>query len=155
MDLLPHESKILSDAITFAVQAHAGQTDRRGLPFVLHPIRVAERQTTVIRRVIALLHDTIEDTHITASDIEAAFGADIARSVDILSRTADQTWSKYMERILLADEDTKHVKLHDIADNLHIHRMDTKGAKNYPMYLQAYNDLCESLGIDVHFRPIV
>lgn len=45
--------------------AHQGQTDKAGMPYHLHPERVAARCATDAERIVALLHDTIEDTDVS------------------------------------------------------------------------------------------
>ena len=52
-------------ALALATRAHEGQVDHAGAPYILHPIRVAERCRTMEAKIVALLHDTIEDTDLT------------------------------------------------------------------------------------------
>ncbi len=51
----------LERAITIAATAHAGQIDKAGAPYILHPLRVMLRVTTEAERITAVLHDVIED----------------------------------------------------------------------------------------------
>ena len=53
--------KFLEKAITIATKAHEGQTDKAGVPYILHPIRVSNRCRTYEERIVAILHDTIEE----------------------------------------------------------------------------------------------
>lgn len=153
--ILPHEQTILERALTFALDAHAGQYDRAGFPFIFHPIRVSEKQTTIIRRVIALLHDTIEDTATTYEDIEDEFGTDIAKSVQRLSRGEDESYNTYMRRLIDSmDIDAMYVKKADIEDNTDVRRVDEKAAKRFPMYVQSHRSICNVLGIESHFESL-
>ncbi len=52
----------LENAIALAVEAHRGQKDKNGTPYILHPLRVMFRVETEIERVVAVLHDVVEDT---------------------------------------------------------------------------------------------
>lgn len=56
---------LLEKALLIATKAHAGQTDKAGVPYVFHPIRVSCKCVTNEEKIVALLHDTIEDRHIT------------------------------------------------------------------------------------------
>lgn len=57
---------LLEKTLQIASKAHEGQTDKSGAPYIFHPIRVANRCSTDDERIVALLHDTIEDTEVTA-----------------------------------------------------------------------------------------
>ncbi|MBO7364144.1 MAG: GTP pyrophosphokinase, partial [Lachnospiraceae bacterium] len=59
-------------AADIAKEAHAGQTDRGGTPYILHPLHVADRMPDEKRAVIAVLHDVLEDTDLTAEDLVRA-----------------------------------------------------------------------------------
>ncbi|MBO4591315.1 MAG: GTP pyrophosphokinase [Eubacterium sp.] len=56
-------------AMKIAYEAHHGQVDRQGIPYIYHPIHLAEQMTTEDTCVVALLHDVIEDTDITLDDL--------------------------------------------------------------------------------------
>ena len=55
----------LEEAISLAVEAHRGQRDKAGQPYILHPIRVMMRCRTEAERIAAVLHDVVEDTEWT------------------------------------------------------------------------------------------
>ena len=61
---------LLEKAIGIAVEAHRGQTDRYGAPYILHPLRVMARVETTTERIIAILHDVVEDTDWTFADLK-------------------------------------------------------------------------------------
>jgi (p)ppGpp synthase/HD superfamily hydrolase len=65
----------LNRAIILAVEAHAGQTDKAGDPYILHPLRVMLRFTDPTERIVAVLHDVIEDSHYKLSDLADGFYA--------------------------------------------------------------------------------
>ncbi len=70
----------LEDAIALAVEAHRGQKEKTGEPYILHPLRVMFRVETEIERVVAVLHDVIEDTGRTPDNLRAlGFSAEVCR----------------------------------------------------------------------------
>ena len=62
----------LEDAIILASRSHAGQTDKLGEPYILHPIRVMSKLSDQTTRIVAVLHDVIEDTTVTIDEIRKA-----------------------------------------------------------------------------------
>src|SRR5688572_22404616 len=78
----------LEQAILLATEAHAGQTDKGGQPYILHPLRVmmSMAPNDIVGRVVAVLHDTIEDTDIKLGDISDKFGDEVFLTVEALSR---------------------------------------------------------------------
>jgi (p)ppGpp synthase/HD superfamily hydrolase len=59
----------LENAIIFATEAHRGQVDRSGSPYILHPLRLMCLQQNDTERIIAILHDVVEDTNYTLNDL--------------------------------------------------------------------------------------
>lgn len=72
-------------AMALATKAHEGQSDKAGLTYITHPQRVAERLDTPEAQVVGWLHDTVEDTSLSLSEIEAHFGPETAAAVDAIS----------------------------------------------------------------------
>jgi len=110
-------------ALLFATTEHSDQYDKAGFPYILHPIRVAACMDTEEEKVVAVLHDVVEDNeHITIQDIENQFGPDTARSVDAITRRDNEELKDYLDRVL-TDEIATRVKIKDMEDNLHISRL--------------------------------
>ncbi len=118
--------------IAFEMSAEAHQTMRRksGEPYILHPLAVAricveEIGLGVRSTICALMHDTVEDTDITLEDVERAFGAEIARIVDGLTKISTvvdvnaSQQSENFKKILLTLTDDPRVILIKLADRLH------------------------------------
>lgn len=129
--LLETQMSSLHHAIDLARAAHEGQVRKSGEPFFIHPLRVAHlaaRQWMDFPSVIAaLLHDVVEDTHITIEEIEGHFGAEVALLVRGLTKVDDDNLSKeelkaktYRKQVLLAMEDVRVLclKFLDRIDNL-------------------------------------
>ena len=132
----------LSQALQVAARAHAGQMDKSGEPYILHPIRVAFDYglDTVEHQVVALLHDVVEDTPITLAEIYAQFGNMVAEGVASVSRgyinsaTSEMIFkpTEYYEKEVYAnfiERAKRHpigrfVKIADLKDNLSPARMN-------------------------------
>lgn len=104
-------------ALEFASRKHAGQKRTTGDNYIIHPIRVSQGVFTPTQKVIALLHDTVEDTGTTLEEIELNFGEDVAVAVDALTHRKGESYADYIQRVK-NNEDAIAVKLADIADNL-------------------------------------
>ncbi len=134
----------LEDAIALAVQAHRGQPDRYGAPYILHPLRVMQRVEGKHERMAAVLHDVVEDTSYTLDDLrQMGYPDDVLRAVDHLTRRDDETYEQYVERAA-ADPVARRVKLADLEDNMDIHRLDTvtdKDRERLNRYLKAWRYL--------------
>lgn len=82
----------LEDAINMASQAHSGQKRRSGEPYIIHPLNVAsiliDWQMDIDSVIAGVLHDTVEDTELTLTDIETRFGRDIAFLVDGVTKVS-------------------------------------------------------------------
>lgn len=112
----------IEDAIIFATEAHRGQVDRAGNPYILHPLRLMCRMETDTERMIAVLHDVIEDTDYTLDDLRRmGYSDEIVEAVDCLSRRDDETYEQFIQRIK-PNALARRVKLADLLDNMDIRR---------------------------------
>ncbi len=124
------DEAMLNRAYVFSVQKHGSQKRASGDPYFSHPIEVAgiltdfhlDDQTIAT----ALLHDTIEDTLVTYEEIDAAFGPDVARLVDgvtklskIEAQSENERAAENLRKFLLAMSDDIRVLLVKLADRLH------------------------------------
>ena len=128
-----------------ATQAHSGQTDKAGLPYITHPERVAGRLEDPAAQVVGWLHDTVEDTAVTLSEIEARFGPETAAAVDAISRRDGEKWSDYLDRVA-ANPVARQVKISDLIDNSNLGRIPhvtMKDVKRQAKYNKALKKLLE------------
>ncbi|MBV9109275.1 MAG: bifunctional (p)ppGpp synthetase/guanosine-3',5'-bis(diphosphate) 3'-pyrophosphohydrolase, partial [Gemmatimonadetes bacterium] len=89
----------IEEAIRIAVEAHRGQKDRGGAPYILHPLRMMTRVQTDAERMAAVLHDVVEDTAWTLDDLRArGFPDEVLRAVDALTRREGETYEAFVER---------------------------------------------------------
>lgn len=105
------------DAVRIAREAHAGQSDKSGQPYIGHPLRVMAALDGAHERMAAVLHDVIEDTPVTADDLRAAgCPEEVVAAVVALSRGDGEAQGDYLARVA-ANPLARTVKLADIADN--------------------------------------
>lgn len=104
-------------ALTFAAIKHKGHTRRNGSPYLIHLIRVASEMRTNEEKVVALLHDTIEDTQTTYAEIKQEFGNIIANAVEAITHRKGESYKEYILRVK-ENNLAKAVKIADISDNL-------------------------------------
>lgn len=105
-------------ALNIATKAHLGQVDKSGKPYIDHPKRVAARCHGKLK-VVAILHDVIEDTDVTDFDLlQSGIDSDIVSLIQCLTRDKDkEEYFEYIHRIMLNPE-AKLVKIADIHDNM-------------------------------------
>lgn len=106
----------------FATNAHHNQKDKAGEAYIQHPERVASRTPDSEGKVVAWLHDTVEDTDVQISDIENIFGTETAQAVDAITRKQDEKWEDYLLRVK-ANEVARRVKINDLIDNSNLSRL--------------------------------
>ena len=79
--------ELLERAINIAVEAHHGQRDRNGQPYIMHPIRVMGRVLTTPEKIVAILHDVVEDTEWTLDALRKdGFPADVLDALDCVTK---------------------------------------------------------------------
>ena len=133
-------SKDVETAKAWAYRQHAGQVDKAGLPYVTHPEQVAGRMKTPEEQVVGWLHDTVEDTGLTLSEIEKEFGPETAAAVDAISRRDGEEWDDYLRRAK-QNEVARKVKISDLIDNSNLSRIpsitlrDVERQKKYNLAL--------------------
>lgn len=110
-------TELTNKAIKIAFEAHAGQLDRSGLPYVLHPIHVAEQMKDEDTCVVALLHDVIEDTDMTLEDLRTyGFTEAQLEGVRLMTRLEDEDYFDYV-RNLKDNPIARAVKIEDLKHN--------------------------------------
>lgn len=90
----------LERAIAVAARAHEGQYDKGGAAYILHPLRVMMRVSTPEQRIVAVLHDVLEDTPLTLSDLaREGFPLKILAAVLALSRREGESYEAFVVRL--------------------------------------------------------
>lgn len=109
-------------ARALAERLHANQTDKAGRPYLGHLSRVAAGVDTDEARVVAWLHDSVEDTGLTVEDVAEAFGPDTAHAVDCMTHRAGDGYEAYLARVK-TDPVARLVKISDLTDNSNLSRL--------------------------------
>lgn len=114
-------TELTNKALKFAYEAHHGQLDYNGIPYIFHPLHLAESMDDEISCCAALLHDVVEDTSVTLEALAAEFPAEIVEVVALLTHedSAEGNNADYFSYLLpiKAHPIAKKVKLADIAHN--------------------------------------
>ncbi len=110
-------------AIEIAAKGHAGQLDKAGNPYVLHPLRVMLRLHTPEERMAGVLHDVVEDCGRSIDDLRAeGFSEAVLRAVDAVTKRDGETYEEFVMRAA-ADPIGRRVKLADLEDNCDLSRI--------------------------------
>jgi len=127
-------------ALEIAKRVHTGQKYGQQ-DYIEHPIRVAEKLNYLTLKIIALLHDVVEDSDVTVEEIHKHFGSVIAEAVEAITRK-DETYSDYIKRVT-KNKLAREVKIADLLDNLeHIDKYPDWGfASLRPRYEAALRTL--------------
>ena len=121
----------LEQAISIASLAHEGQLDKGGEPYILHPLRVMMHLKDEKQRIVAVLHDIVEDTNLTLQDlIFKGLDCDLANVLQTLTRRKDDSYDEYLNRICFNEFAIK-VKLADLEDNMDMSRIKSPTGKDY------------------------
>ena len=125
-DILKTEEEVkvmLEKAILLAETAHRGQVDKGGEPYILHPKRVMEHCEATEEKIVAILHDVIEDTEITAEDLKnEGFSAEVIEAVVCLTKKDGEDYMDYVDRVC-KNRLAARVKLADLNDNMNLSRI--------------------------------
>lgn len=103
-------------AMNLAYDAHHGQYDKGGVPYIFHPIHLAEEMDDEYSTCVALLHDTVEDTDVTLEELAAIFPREVAAAVDLMTHREGVDYFDYVRSIKTNALATK-VKLADLRHN--------------------------------------
>ncbi|HEY6882340.1 MAG TPA: HD domain-containing protein [Polyangiales bacterium] len=132
----------LERAICIAADAHAGQADKAGAPYILHVLRVMMKMSTAEERIVAMLHDVVEDTSWTLDRLaEEGFSKSVTEAIDGVTRRADEAYDAFIERAA-QNPLSRRVKIADLEDNADLSRLaqpsqrDVERAEKYQRALE-------------------
>ena len=118
-------------AIAIAAAAHEGQLDKAGAPYVFHPLRLMMRMATIEERIVAVLHDVVEDSAITFEDLEKeGFSTAVLEALESVTRRPSENYDKFVLRAA-ANPIGRRVKLVDLEDNCDLSRISAPTEKDY------------------------
>lgn len=104
-------------AMRIAYDAHAGQVDKCGTPYVFHPFHLAERMPSEATACAALLHDVVEDTAVTFDDLAREFPSEVVRALRLLTHEPGVPYLDYVRNIA-KDPVARAVKRADLMHNM-------------------------------------
>lgn len=131
-------------AMNLAYTAHHGQFDKGGVPYIFHPIHLAEEMDDEVSTCVALLHDTVEDTAVTLEELASIFPREIVEAVDLLTHRDGVEYFDYVRSIRENPVAVK-VKLADLRHNGDPKRISNQGnaEKRREKYAKAWKILTE------------
>ena len=117
-------------ALELAVEKHKNQTDKAGNPYILHPLHVMENVNSKEGKIVAILHDIIEDTDVTEDYLlKIGLSKRIVDAVVALTRSEDIDYQEYIKD-LSSNPLAKEVKLADLEHNMDLKRLPTLEEKD-------------------------
>lgn len=109
-----------------AYEAHHGQTDKCGIPYIFHPYHLAEQMQDEYAVCVALLHDVMEDTAYPREELAAIFPTEVMDALDLLTHDESVPYLEYVKN-LKHNPLAKAVKLADLTHNCDTTRMPLDG----------------------------
>ena len=134
---------MLARAERICMEAHEGQLDKGGAPYYLHPFTVARNCETEEQKIVALLHDVMEDNprYTPAYFIEQGFGSEIVEALVTITHREDESYDDYIGRIK-TNALARAVKIQDLIHNSDLSRLktvteaDLARAEKYKHYIE-------------------
>ena len=116
-------TQTLERAIAIAAAAHEGQVDKGGAPYILHPLRVMLRVNTLEERIVAVLHDVVEDCGISFDDLRnEGFSETVLMAIASVTKVPDESYEEFVERAA-QNPIGRVVKLADLEENSDLSRI--------------------------------
>lgn len=138
-------NQLLSKAINLAMQAHAGQVDKAGMPYIGHVMRVMQAGKTIDEKIVGVLHDVVEDTTWTFDALLAeGFPVHIVDALRYVTKLSDdELYEAFINRVK-NNPLAVAVKINDLTDNMDVRRLQTltdADMQRLRKYLKAYQSL--------------
>jgi (p)ppGpp synthase/HD superfamily hydrolase len=144
-----NDQELLAKAVKIATEAHEGQKDRYGAPYILHPLRVMQRLITPAEKTAGILHDVVEDTNWTFESLrKEGFSDDLLEALKAVTKENGEDYEQFVRRSA-ANPLARRVKLADLEDNMDLRRMPQLTEKDVPRlekYVKAWRFLTEFSG---------
>ena len=125
-EYLEKEEKLysyLERAIELATEHHEGQTDKAGKPYIEHPLRLMNQVESEDEKIVAVLHDIVEDTDMSLDDLrDEGFSEEVLSAIECVTKQDDEDYDSFIERISFNPLAVK-VKLADLEDNMDLSRL--------------------------------
>ena len=116
-------TQTLERAIAIAATAHAGQADKGGAPYILHPLKVMLRMHTLEERIVAVLHDVVEDCGVSLDDLrKEGFSEEVLTAIESVTKAPGESYEDFVERAA-QNPIGRVVKLADLEENSDLSRI--------------------------------
>lgn len=135
----------LNKALEIAIKAHTNQFDKAGEPYILHPLHLMMQCKDNTHRIVAVLHDVIEDSDVTLESLKYIFTNEIIFAVDVLTHRKDVPYFDYINEVKKNPIATK-IKILDLQHNSELNRLKVvtdKDRDRVKKYNKAYCMLCD------------
>lgn len=133
-------------AYLIARKAHKGQKDRAGVAYIKHPVYVARHVKGKEAKIVALLHDVVEDTPVSLEYLSTVFDKNIIKAVKTLTRNRSMTYRDYILEVK-KNKLARQVKIQDLMHNMKISRLKTvtmHDARRFQKYACALEELLKN-----------
>jgi GTP diphosphokinase / guanosine-3',5'-bis(diphosphate) 3'-diphosphatase len=135
---------LLNLAIAIANQAHAGQLDKAGKPYISHPLTVMAQMDTLESKIVAVLHDAIEDSDLTIADLkQQGFPEFITAAIAAITKLDGEPYEDYILRVK-SNAIAHKVKIADVTHNMDISRIANPTEKDFQR-LEKYQKVLQKL----------
>jgi (p)ppGpp synthase/HD superfamily hydrolase len=131
-------------AYEIAYNAHKGQVDKSGKDYINHPLTVASYCKSEDERIVALLHDVVEDTNITLEDLSKIFDKKIIDALSLLTHSDDEPYMEYVAKIK-ENKLARNVKIADLTHNMDLSRLENPTKDDYDRVENKYKPAMELL----------
>jgi len=135
---------LLDLAIAIANQAHAGQLDKAGKPYISHPLTVMAQMDTLESKIVAVLHDAIEDSDLTIEGlVKQGFPEFITDAIAAITKLDGEQYEDYIMRVK-SNAIARKVKIADVTHNMDMSRIANPTAKDLQR-LEKYKKVLQEL----------
>ena len=138
-------TEMTEKAMKIAYNAHQGQVDKSGIPYIFHPIHLAEQMETEEECIVALLHDVVEDTDITFEQLEKEFSPTVIEALKLLTHDESIAYMDYVRKIK-SNPIARTVKIADLwhnHDSTRLKKITKKDRQRLKKYEDALRYLSE------------
>ena len=135
---------LTNEAMRIAYAAHHGQTDKCGIPYIFHPLHLAEQMTDEYSTCVALLHDVVEDTSVTLEELIKVFPREVTDAVSLMTHKDGEPYLEYVARIK-TNPIARAVKLADLTHNSDQSRFENPDPEVLERYRNKYQAAFEIL----------
>ena len=139
---------LLQRAIAIAAKAHEGQVDKAGNPYLDHPLAVMENVNSLDQKIVAVLHDAVEDSELTLEQLRSeGFPEVLVSAIEAITKIEGEAYATYLERVI-ANPIALRVKIADVTHNLDLRRIANPTEADFQRiakYKKVLSQLCAAL----------